>query len=273
MQFDPPLVAGRFVRRYKRFFVDVELENGAQVVAHCPNTGALLGCLEVGAPVMLMAAQSPKRTLPFGWKLIRVGSSWVGVDSAMAVSLVEEALTAGLLPNLTGYPRSYREVIYGREQGSRIDILLSRGGELAAVQGRLHDQSVEGSKFARRSAPSGAQARKRRSLPQGDERVYVEVKSTTLAVSGTAMFPDAVTERGQKHLRELMHVVEQGQRAAMVYCVQRNDCTHFEPADAIDPAYGVLLRQAVSRGVEAYAIQATPSPHGVCVERTLEVRL
>lgn len=252
MLFDPPLVAGRFLRRYKRFFVDVELESGEQVVAHCPNTGALLGCLEVGAPVMLMIAKGKKRSLPFGWKLVQVGETWVGVDTGLAVPLVEEALRAGLLPGLVGYPRSYREVIYGREEGSRIDILLSRGGELpAAIRG-------------------GARGRV---LPVGDERVYVEVKNTTLVQAGAAMFPDAITERGQKHLAELMHVVQTGQRAAMVFCVQRTDGSHFEPADHIDREYGRLLRVAVSRGVEAYAISARPGPHGIAVERSLEIRL
>jgi sugar fermentation stimulation protein A len=252
MQFDPPLVAGRFLRRYKRFFVDVELESGERVVAHCPNTGTLLGCLEVGAPVMLMAARGPKCSLPFGWKLIHVGGSWVGVDTGLAVPLVEEALRAALLPSLEGYPRSYREVPYGREQGSRIDILLSRGGTLPSDAGKN---------------------RRGRALPIGDERVYVEVKNTTLVRGGVAAFPDAVTERGQKHLEELMHVVRQGQRAAMVFCVQRTDCVHFEPADEIDAAYGRLLRQAVRAGVEAHAIQAAPSPNGVQVKRALEVCL
>ncbi len=254
MQFDRPLVAGRFLRRYKRFFVDVELEGGERVVAHCPNTGTLLGCLEVGAPVMLMAARGPRCTLPFGWKLIQLGESWVGVDTALAVPLVEEALEKGLLPALEGYPRTYREVPYGRAQGSRIDLLLSRGGTLPDL-------------------PQRAARGRARVLPSGDERVYVEVKNTTLVRAGVAAFPDAVTERGQKHLEELMHVVRSGQRAAMVYCVQRSDCSHFAPADEIDPVYGRLLREAVGVGVEAYAIQARPSPSGVHVERTLAIQL
>ncbi|MFT3926251.1 MAG: DNA/RNA nuclease SfsA [Myxococcales bacterium] len=253
MQFDPPLVSGRFLRRYKRFFVDVELESGEQVVAHCPNTGALLGCLEPGAPVQLMVAKGPKRSLPFGWKLIRIGETWVGVDTGLAVPLVEEAITSGHLPALAGYTRSFREIPYGRELGSRIDILLSRGGTEPPVTTR---------------SPSRA-----RVLPSGDERVYVEVKNTTLVQAGTALFPDAVTERGQKHLAELMHVVQLGQRAAMVFCVQRSDCARFAPADQIDPAYGRLLREAAERGVEVYALQAHSSPEGIQIARTLPVSL
>ena len=127
-----------------------------------------------------MIAKGPKRSLPFGWKLIQVAGTWVGVDTGLAVPLVEEALRMGHLPALSGYPRSYREVPYGRDERSRIDILLSRGGELAEETDR---KSV------------------RRVFPTGDQRVYVEVKNTTLVHGGTAMFPDAVTERGQKHLR------------------------------------------------------------------------
>src|SRR6185295_13523468 len=96
----------------------------------------------------------------------------------------------GILGELAGYPRMLREVKYGREGTSRIDILLSRGGTLAESKN------------------------KKRVLPEGDERVYVEVKNTTLVAGQTALFPDAVTERGQKHLEELVHVVEQGHRAA-----------------------------------------------------------
>jgi sugar fermentation stimulation protein A len=238
MQFRAPLVPGRFLRRYKRFFADMELAGGERVVAHCPNTGSLLGCLEAGAPVWLLPTPDPRLSLRYRWTLVQVGRSWVVVDTALAVPVVEDAIAAGLWPELAGFERSYREIRYGRELGSRIDLLLSRGGELPP-------------------APRGA-ARAPRPLPAGDERVYVEVKSTTLTVDGLAMFPDAVTERGQKHLTELMHVVAQGQRAAMVYCVQRGDCEAFAPADHIDPEYGRLLREAIARGVEVYVLRTRP---------------
>jgi sugar fermentation stimulation protein A len=249
MQFEPPLLSGRLLRRYKRFFVDVELPGGEVVVAHCPNTGSMMGCLPEGAEVLLERAKNPARTLAFTWKMIRVSQSWVGVDTGLAVPLVEEAIRAGVLPALGGYERVLREVKYGRDGGSRIDLLLSRGGSVPKANG------------------------KKRVLPEGDERVYVEVKNTTLVAGSAALFPDAVTERGQKHLEELMHVREQGQRAAMVYCVQRTDCTSFGPADAIDARYGELLREAHGRGVEVYALSAAASANGVEVLRALPVVL
>lgn len=248
MSFASPLVRGRFLRRYKRFFVDVELEDGAVVVAHCPNTGALTGCLVEGAPVLLEPSDNPARSLRYTWKFVALGATWVGVDTGLAVPLVARAITEGLLPELAGYTRTLREVKYGAELRSRIDLLLSRGGEL----------------------PEGAGPR---TLPTGDERVYIEVKNTTLVEPPVALFPDAVTERGQKHLEELVHVRRTGQRAAMVYCLQRADCEVFRPARAVDPRYAELLGWAVSQGVEAYAIRAEPSPQGIRLAGRLRVEI
>ena len=253
MRFDPPLLRGRFVRRYKRFFVDVQLDDGSTVVAHCPNTGSLLGCLIEGAEVWIQPATDPARALRFTWKLIRIGTTLVGVDTGLAVPIVEAAITSGVLEALSGHERMLREVAYGREGSSRIDILLSSGGTLPSAK-----------------APTKS---KRRVLHEGDRRVYVEVKNTTLAVEGMALFPDAVTERGQKHLEELIHVVGQGMRAAMVYCVQRDDCDALRPADKIDPTYGRLLREAEHRGVELYALHASPDAEKIAVRRKLPVVL
>ncbi len=252
MLFDPPLLRGRFVRRYKRFFVDVQLDDKSIVVAHCPNTGSLLGCLSEGAEVWIQPTTNPARALRFTWKLIRIGSSLVGVDTGLAVPLVEAAITSGLLDRLTGHERMLREVVYGREGASRIDILLSSGGTLLLP---------------------GVTKSKRRVLHEGDERVYVEVKNTTLVQADTALFPDAVTERGQKHLEELMHVVELGMRSAMVFCVQRDGCDALRPADHIDPSYGRLLRQAARAGVELYALHASPNPEKIAIRRQIPVLL
>jgi sugar fermentation stimulation protein A len=255
MQFDPPLLEGRFVRRYKRFFMDAELPDGRTVTAHCPNTGSLSGCLTQGAAVWLQPAASATRKLAWTWKLIRAGESWVGVDTSIANGLVAEALAAGALPELAGYERVIPEVPYGREGKSRIDLLLSSGGSSAGASGK---------RIAVQAAP-------------GERRVYVEVKNTTLTTEAggrtLGAFPDAVTERGKKHLDELIDVVRQGQRAAMVYSVQRSDCVAFTPADAIDPAYGAALREALAAGVEAYALAAEIDPSGVALIRRLPIEI
>lgn len=256
MRFDPPLTPARFLRRYKRFFVDAVLEDGREVVAHCPNTGSLQGCLVEGATAYLAQATDPARKLQWTWKLVKVDSTWIGVDTGIAPALVHEAISGGVLSELSGYTRVVSEVRYGAEQGSRIDLLLARGGH--------EPVGLKPAAFARAQW-------------EEEERVYVEVKNTTLRLArdgvAQAAFPDAVTERGRKHLHELMHVVDQGHRAAMVFSVQRSDCSAFVPADAIDPAYGKALRKAVKHGVEIYAVAATLDPEQINLTTRLPIEL
>ncbi len=255
MRFDPPLRRGRLIRRYKRFFVDLELDGIGEVVAHCPNTGSMRGCLVEGAPVLAHHSDDPKRRLAWTWVAVEVDGVWIGVWSAKAETLVAEAIAEGeLLPELAGYPRVATQVAYGGDRGkrSRIDLLLSRGGEAVVTPGR------------------------RRRVPEyrGDERVYVEVKSTTMRLGpGVAAFPDAVTERGRKHLGELQDVVAAGHRAALVLVIQRDDCPRFAPADGIDPAWGAALREAVAGGVEVYAVAATIGAEAMTLGRRLEIDL
>lgn len=249
LRFDPELREGTYLRRYKRFLVDVSFQDGSTHTSHCTNTGSLLGCLREGAPSLHSPADNPNRKLKWTWRAIKVGRTWVGVDTSLAVPIVEEAIHRGVIPELQGFHRSTREVKYGKDMGSRIDILLSSGG-------------------------TPTHPTKPRSPWQNDERVYVEVKNTTLKLgTRTAAFPDAVTTRGQKHLEELMHVVDEGHRGAIVFCAQRNDVSEFTAADHIDPRYGELLRQALAHGVEAHAIAARFTKHGVEQIRQLPIQL
>lgn len=220
MQIDKPVQIGRFQRRYKRFFTDVELEDGEILVAHCPNTGSMKGCLEEGARAVVRDSEDPKRKLRHTFQTIEVGGTWVNVDTGLPNALAYEAVDAGLIPELTGYDSLRREVKYGT--GSRIDLLLEK---------------------------------------DAGDRCYVEVKNTTLAEGDRALFPDAVTTRGKKHLEELAQVVAEGHRGVMLFCVSRADVTSFAPADEIDPAYGKTLREVAAAGVEllAYSTKVTPS--------------
>jgi len=214
----PPLVA-RFLRRYKRFFADVEHHDGSTLTAHCPNTGSLLGCLVPGARVWLRDSGNPARKLRYTWQAIELGDAWVNVDTSLPNQVAAEAVAAGRVPALAGYAELQRERAYGRD--SRIDFLL-----------------------------------------QDDFRpsCHVEVKSTTLVEGDCALFPDAPTERGRKHLRELTIIARQHQRAALFFFVGRADVTRFRPADAIDPEYGQLLRRAARSGVELLAYTARVEP-------------
>lgn len=219
MKFDPPLLEARLIRRYKRFLTDVELEDGSLLTALCPNTGSLLGCQSPGSTVWLSRSHSATRKYAHTWELIRIESgTLVGINTQIANRLMEDAIRAGVVRELCGYDEIAREVRYGNER-SRIDLLL------------------------------GAST---------DQLCYVEVKNVTAAVTGeVALFPDAVSVRGTKHLRELMLEVARGNRAVIAFCVQRADVSEVRPADAIDPAYGKTLREAIAKGVEALAYRAS----------------
>ena len=248
MRFATPLMPGRLVRRYKRFFVDVALEDGTVVTAHCPNTGALRGCLTEGSAAWLEPSNNPKRKLAYTWKMVRIGDAMIHVDAASGNRLAEEALMENLIPELGSFDRILREVTV---DDSRLDLVLSSGG-------RKHTEG-------------------RRVRWTDDTRVFVEVKSTTMAEQKDserqALFPDAITTRGQKHLRTLMDVVKRGDRAAMVYVIQRDDCQGFAAAHEIDPDYANLLHAAIRMGVEAYALAARVTPEGVELHRRVPIRM
>ncbi|MBC8069334.1 MAG: DNA/RNA nuclease SfsA [Deltaproteobacteria bacterium] len=234
MHLHRPLLGGRLLGRRKRFFVDVALADGAQLVAHCPNTGRLLGCLDPGAEVVLQGRDRPGRKLPWTWVLVRSAKAWVGVESVLAIPMVIEAIAGGRLPALTGFGAVHRELRYGPNLRSRIDIVLADDERIAVA-----------ALAARRCRVSTS--------------TWVEVKSTTLVQLGAGvrvgMFPDAPSERGRKHLADLVDMRARGQRAALVFAVQRGDVDAFAPADHIDPAYGDALRRAMLAGVEVYALR------------------
>ena len=231
MRFPAPLLEGRLLRRYQRFLADVDTPAGI-VTAHCPNTGAMQGCAEPGMRVWLSPASNPARKLAWTWELVEaLPGVVVGMHTGRSNALVREAIEAGRVPELAGYTAIRPEVKYGA--GSRIDLLLA--------------------------AP-------------GRPDCYVEVKNVTAAVAGrVGYFPDAVTTRGTKHLREMSAMVAAGHRAVLVFCVQRGDVDCVRPADHIDPVYGRTLREALAAGVEVIALGATVTPEGIELERRLAV--
>jgi sugar fermentation stimulation protein A len=221
----PPLISGQLVRRYKRFFADIELVNGELITAHCPNTGPMTGISTPGSLVQVSRSDNPKRKLAYTWELIQVEDTlptWVGVNTALPNRIVRQALADGLWAELVPYSEINPEVPYGNE-GSRVDFVLTQAGH---------------------------------------PDIYLEVKNTTWAQGQLALFPDTVTTRGQKHLRELMTLLPQ-QRAVMLYLINRGDCTQFAPGDTTDPTYGQLLRQAVAAGLEVLPCRFAVDPAGI----------
>lgn len=232
MKFPQKLIGARLIRRYKRFLADVELRSGEVITAVCPNTGSLMGCAEPGNRVWLSTSDRPTRKYRHTWEIVEVGKTRVGINTSLPNALVAEAIEAGVIAELMGYSAIRREVKYGKEN-SRIDLVLEA----------LHQRPC-----------------------------YVEVKNVTAAVSDTvALFPDAVSERGARHLRELMHVVRNGGRAVQLYCVQRNDVSEVNPADRIDPVYGRTLREAMAAGVEVMAYRASVTTREIRLEKRIAV--
>lgn len=235
MRFSTPLTRGRLIRRYKRFLADVALDTGETITATCPNTGSMLGLTAPGSIVWLSRSDSPTRKYPHTWEMIEAdlgdGPALVGINTNHPNRLVAEAIEAGRIKALAGYRSLRREVKYG--EASRIDILLEDPGKGLC---------------------------------------YVEIKNVHLMRKpGLAEFPDCVTARGVKHLRELSGMVAQGHRAVMLYLVQRTDAKRFSLAHDLDPAYAAAFAEAADAGVEAMAYACRLSPDEIALDKAIRI--
>lgn len=228
MRFDQPLRPATLQRRYKRFLADVTCDDGSEMTVHTPNTGAMTGCAEPGSRVWLRDSGNPKRKYRYSWEMTEnLQGVMVGINTGLVNRLVREAIDNGTIAELQGYGELREEVRYGSER-SRIDLLLQDAGR---------------------------------------PDCYVEIKNvTTCDPDSHGFFPDAVSARGTKHLRELMGVVADGGRAVLCFCVQRGDVQAVRPADEVDPLYGKTLREALAAGVEAIAYRARVTPEEVVLE-------
>jgi len=238
MEFVPALREGILLKRYKRFLADIETDDGSVLTLHCPNTGSMLNCCEPGWRVWFSTSDNPRRKYSSTWEMVENDSGeLIGINPGRANYLVEEALEAGIVRELRGYGNRRREVRFG-EENSRIDFLLERAEGNAARE------------------------------------CYVEVKSVTLGLGGgQGVFPDAITTRGQKHLRELIEIKARGQRAVLLFCVQHSGIDEVAPADYIDADYGSLLRKAAGVGVELFAYKVMLSPQEIKVAHRIPVKL
>lgn len=234
MKFSPSLLEAKLIKRYKRFLADVQFEDGSIVTIHCPNTGSMKNCLVENSACWLSSSDNPKRKYRYTWEIATViAGKKAGVNTGRANALVFEALEAGVIKELEGYSSIAKEVPYG-DENSRIDFLLS-GHPSAKAQ-----------------------------------KCYLEVKNVTYGeVGGRGLFPDSVSVRGQKHLRELRLMAEQGQRAVLLYCVQHSGIDWVEAAKDIDPDYALTLKEAITAGVEVYAYRATLSESEIVLKEAI----
>lgn len=224
----PPLTRGKILRRYKRFLSDVELESGEVVVAHCPNTGSMTSCWEPGAPVEMTHSDDPKRKLRWTLERIDMGAGWVGINTNRVNAVIAEAISAGAITELAGYAELKREPKFDAQghPGSRFDMLITEGTRPDA---------------------------------------YVEVKNSTLFLDDMIQFPDAVTERGRKHLELLKIAVSRGFRGVIVFAINRPEGEFFEAAWDIDPEYAQTLDRVCDAGVEAVCARLRHGPTSVDV--------
>lgn len=226
--------------RYKRFFADVELDEevitGETTTAHCPNPGKVLGLLEPGNDALLTFVGDPKRKLQYRLEALRAkdafGGVWVGVNTQWPNRVIPVAIRAGLIPELSGYADLRPEVKYG--VNARIDLL-------AAGHATQPD-------------------------------AYIEIKNVHLSRNpGLAEFPDCVTERGAKHLYELIAMIHAGFRAVVIFCVQRHDVERFDIARDCDPGFARAYDAARAAGVEFLATSFELAPDGLYFHRALPV--
>lgn len=243
MQFNQVLQEGRLVKRYKRFLCDVRLENGKLLTIHCPNTGSMKNCCPDNARVWFSRSDNPKRKYAHTWEMVESpAGDRIGINTLRANALVEEALLARKIPGLKQFAALRREVPYGREN-SRIDFLLERSN--------LQRNDLQQSNKA---------------------NIYIEVKSVTLLEQdGWGYFPDAVSERGQKHLRELIEIVRSGEQAILFFCVQHSGISKMKAAAHIDPDYAALLKTAKQAGVGVLAYACDFSDQGMKLSRKVKV--
>ena len=224
----------QLVKRYKRFLVDVKLKDHSIITAHCANTGAMTGCQPDNARIWLSQHNNTKRKYPLSWQLVELENRAIAcINTSITNTVARLGIELGIISELGEYTKINSEVRYGNES-SRIDFLLE-----------INNQPC-----------------------------YVEVKHVTLKLeSGYGAFPDSVSLRAQKHIRELQHQVEIGNRAVLLFIIMRTDIDFITPADSIDAVYGQLLRQAIDSGVEVLAYKTDISPEGINVTHSIPLIL
>ncbi|KTF17381.1 MULTISPECIES: DNA/RNA nuclease SfsA [Pseudoalteromonas] len=235
MKYSPALQSATLLKRYKRFLADLQLKDGSEFTAHCANTGKMTGCAEPGFSAFYSTSDNAKRKYPQSLELTKNNlSQLICVNTAIANKVVEEAINNNVITELNGYEQLQSEVKYGSEN-SRIDFLLTDSSK---------------------------------------SDCYVEVKSVTLLSqsdpqSAQGYFPDAQTLRGQKHIRELIEMIEQGHRAVLLFAVLHEGINKVSGAAHIDEKYNALLNHAISKGVEVLVYKASISANEIILNEKI----
>tara|TARA_Y100000389_G_scaffold71866_1_gene68582 strand:- start:593 stop:1288 length:696 start_codon:yes stop_codon:yes gene_type:complete len=231
MNFEDKLISGQFVKRYKRFFVDVKID-GKIITAHCPNTGSMYGLLKKGNKVWLTKSNNPNRKLKYTLQIILDKKTKVGVNTHLTNKIVLEALQNNLIKEFDKKIEIKPETKFGTN--TRFDFLVTKN----------------------------------------DLKSFIEVKNVTLSrKKGIAEFPDAVTSRGLKHIRELIKANEKGYKIYILYLIQRNDCKSFKIAEDIDPEYSDSLSKAVKKNLNVLCFDCKFSPKGIKLNQKVKFKI
>ena len=231
MNFNETLISGDFIKRYKRFFVDIKMDNNT-VTAHCPNTGSMMGLLKKGNKVWLSKSDNPKRKLKYTLQIFEDQNSKVGINTHLTNKIVFDALKKGLIKNFANIDNIKQEVKFGKN--TRFDFLLT----------------------------------------EKTKETFIEVKNVTLSrENNIAEFPDAVTSRGLKHIKELLKAKQKGFEIYLLFVIQRNDCSKFQLAKDIDPEYCEFLIKAVKKNLKILCYDCKFSPKGIKLNREIKFKI
>jgi len=226
------MARGVIVQRYKRFFVDMVLDDGREITAHCPNPGAMLGLKDPGLAAWVSWSGDPKRKLAWTLQLVEADGGLVGVNTMLPNRLVAEALAADAIPELAGYATIRPEVKYS--EASRVDFLLTHPDR----------------------PPCWLEVKNCHYRRDG-----------TLAE-----FPDCVAARSARHLKDLAAEVAKGARAVQLFVIQRTDCDSFAACRDLDPVYARGLSDAAEAGVEVLCYRCDISPDEIRISRRIPWR-
>ena len=231
MKFEQ-LIKGKLIKRYKRFLADIILENGEEITAHVPNSGAMTSCIEDNCDVWVTFHDKAKRKLKYTLELTKIDNNIICTNTNVANKIAIEAIQNGVIKELQGYSSLKPEQKYG--ENSRIDILLENDNE--------------------------------------NKKCYVEIKSVSLKINDSLAFPDSITKRGEKHLNELCEMVKQGHRAVMLYIIQRTDDLPFRLACEIDKKYCETFKKVTNKGVEVLVYQSNINLENIEISKSLNLQ-
>jgi len=231
MNFENKLISGIFIKRYKRFFVDVQIENKL-ITAHCPNTGSMQGLLKEGNKIWLSKSNNPNRKLKYTLQIIEDGNSKVGVNTHLTNKIVLDALENNLIREFSKNIEIKPEVKFG--ENTRFDFLIA-------------DKNY---------------------------KAFIEVKNVTLARKPKiAEFPDSITSRGAKHIRELIKASKKGYKIYIAFIIQREDCDQLAIASDIDPEYSRLLSKAIKEKLNILCYDCKFSTKGIKLNKKIKFKI